>query len=146
MNDDFIEFVSLLAGNNVDFVIVGAHALGFHGIPRFTGDIDILVYPSEENAKKILKAVSDFFGSTLGLSEKDMSDDDTIQFGRPPVRIDLLKKVTGVTLDEIWSTRVRGRFGSTDVFYISREMMIRNKLATGRDKDVLDVKMLRDEQ
>ncbi len=108
MRDDFMEFISLLSKNNADFVIVGAHALAFHGIPRYTGDIDILINPSKENSIKVLKTVSDFFGSTLGLSEKDLFDDDTIQFGRPPAKIDLLKKVTGVTIEEIWRTREKG--------------------------------------
>ncbi|PKL39954.1 MAG: hypothetical protein CVV44_06965 [Spirochaetae bacterium HGW-Spirochaetae-1] len=142
MHDDFLEFISLLSKNNADFVIVGAHALGFHGIPRYTGDIDLLIYPSRENAQKVLTTVRDFFGSDLGLTEKDLSDNDTIQFGRPPVRIDVLKKITGVTIDEIWSTRVKGTFGKIEVFYISRDMMIKNKKATGRDKDALDVKLL----
>ncbi len=142
MRDDFIEFISLLSKNDADFVIVGAHALAFHGIPRYTGDLDILLHPSKENGRKVLKTVGDFFGSTLGLTEQDIHDDDTIQFGRPPVRIDILKKITGVTIEEIWSTREKGAFGGIEVFYISKEMMIKNKRATGRDKDALDVKIL----
>ena len=142
MHDDFLEFISILSKNGVDFVIVGAHALGFHGIPRYTGDIDILIYPSSENARKVLKAVNDFFGSTLGLTEQDILDDDTIQFGRPPLRIDLLKKITGVSIGEIWRTKEKGTFGEIKVFYLSRDMMIKNKRATGRDKDALDVKLL----
>lgn len=142
MHDDFIEFISQLINNGVDFVIIGAHALGFYGIPRYTGDLDILIYPSPDNAKRVLNAITAFFGSTLELQEADIIDDDTIQFGNPPIRIDLLKKITGVTINEVWNTRVSGRFEKHDVYYISKEMMIRNKKATGRDKDVLDVKIL----
>ncbi len=143
MHDDYVDFLSLLVAHEVEFVIVGAYALAFYGIPRYTGDIDILIRPSMENGGKVLRAISDFFGSTLGLAISDMTDENTIQFGRPPIRIDILKNISGVSLDEIWPTREHGRIGGVQVFFISKEMMIKNKLATGREKDLLDVKILR---
>ena len=126
----------------IEFVIVGAHAMGFYGVPRFTGDIDILIHPSADNAEKTLKAIVGFFGTDLGLVTADLMDEDTIQFGRPPVRIDVLKKISGVTNDEVWNGRVSGPFGELTVYYIGMEMLIKNKLATGREKDALDVKLL----
>lgn len=142
MHVDFVEFLKKLTDNNADFIIVGAHALAFYGIPRLTGDLDILIRPSHENANKVFSAVEDFFGSSLGLTVDDLRDEQTIQFGRPPVRIDLLKNITGVTFDEAWSGKVKGKFEKIDVYYIDRECLIKNKRATGRAKDKADIEIL----
>ena len=144
LHSDFIDFIQEMIDNDVEFVIVGAHALGFYGIPRATGDFDFWIRPTKTNAQKVLKTIEKYFGTTLGLTEADIIDDDTIQFGVQPVRIDLIKKLSGVSNEEIWTNRVSGTFAGFDVFFISKDILIKNKKATGRHKDIADVKILTD--
>ncbi len=144
LHEDFLEFIRTLIENDVEFVIVGAHAMGFYGMPRATGDIDIWIRKSDMNARNMLKTLEDIFGTTMGYTGEDFQDDDTIQFGVQPVRIDILKKLTGVSNTEIWDTRVQGAFADCEVYFISRELFIKNKKATGRKKDLLDAEILLD--
>ncbi|MFW5771417.1 MAG: hypothetical protein ACOCX9_08275, partial [Spirochaetota bacterium] len=118
LHEDYVDFIKNLLDNQVEFVIVGAHAMGFYGMPRATGDIDIWIQKSERNAGRVLKAIEDFFGTTMGYTIEDFMDDDTIQFGVQPIRIDILKKLTGVSNTEIWETRVKGTFADCDVNFI----------------------------
>ena len=144
LHEDFVDFIKNLLDNQVEFVIVGAHAMGFYGMPRATGDIDIWIQKSERNAGRVLKAIEDFFGTTMGYTIEDFMDDDTIQFGVQPVRIDMLKKLTGVSNTEIWETRVKGTFADCDVYFINKDLFIKNKKTTGRKKDLLDAEILLD--
>lgn len=144
LHSDFIEFIHELVYHNVEFIIVGAHALGFYGLPRATGDFDFWIRRTNDNAKKTLKAIEKYFGTAMGLTEGDILDDETIQFGVQPVRIDLLKKLSGVSNEEIWNTKVSGKFAGFDLFFISRELLIKNKKATGRHKDIADANILLD--
>jgi len=99
---DFKEFLGYLNKNNVEYVIVGAYALAFYGVPRYTGDIDILVNPSEDNAKKLLKALKEFGFGSLGLKTDDFTtEENVIQLGYSPVRIDILTSISGLTFEEV---------------------------------------------
>ena len=132
---DLREFVGLLLSRKVDFVVVGAHAVAFHGHPRATQDMDLLVRPSIENGQRIVETLKDFgFGDT--------APDRRIQLGRPPNRIDLLTGIFGLSFDEAWSSRVPARLDGLDVFVIGREALIKNKRATGRTQDLADVEKL----
>ena len=142
VHPDFDEFLSLLNENNVQYVIVGSFALAFHGQPRATGDIDICIRPVRKNAKALLKALYEFGFGELDISEEDLLSGKIIQLGYPPVRIDLITTLDGLTTEEIWNTCVAGKFGEHDVFYIGRDAFIKNKLATGRHKDLADIEML----
>ncbi len=118
--------------------------MGFYGMPRATGDIDIWIKPSEVNAKNLLLVIKEFFGTDFDYTAADLLDDETIQFGVQPVRIDLIKTLSGVSNEELWNTKIKGRFADYDVYFISRELFIKNKKASGRRKDLFDAETLLD--
>jgi hypothetical protein len=142
VHEDFKDFIEALNNNNVEYVIVGAFALAYHGHPRATGDIDIWLRPTPQNAGAVLKALNDFGFVKLDISEDDILSGKIIQLGYPPVRIDLITLMEGVTHGEIWNGRVSGTFGDQQVFYIGRDEFIRNKKAIGRHKDLADLELL----
>lgn len=142
IHPDFADFIASLRRDQVEFVIVGAYALAFLGAPRYTGDVDIWIRPVPANAQALLRAVERFGFQSLSLTEQDVLSGKIIQLGYPPVRIDLLTDLDGVTADEIWNSRQEGPFGDQTVFYIGREVLIKNKRAAGRPKDVADVAAL----
>ena len=142
---DFDEFCALLTARAVEFVIVGAHALAFHGAPRFTGDLDILVRPTEENGRRVLAAVADFGFPTTPLTAADIAGGvKVIEMGVSPVQIHVMSQIDGVTWDDVWTTRETGRLGSRMVAFIGRDAFLRNKRAAGRPKDLADVDALRE--
>lgn len=143
MNQDFVDLLRSFAAHNVRFLVVGAYALAFHGRPRATGDLDLWVDATPENAGRVWPALR-AFGAPLGeVSEGDFATPGIVfQIGLPPGRIDILTQLTALSFDEAWSSRLRGAFGPIDVDFIGREAFIRNKLATGRDKDRVDAKSL----
>jgi predicted nucleotidyltransferase len=143
LTKDLYEFVALLVERQVEFVIVGAFALAFHGHPRYTGDIDFLVRNSKTNATKLEAVIAEFGFASTGLTANDFYDPDVvIQLGQPPNRIDLLTKVDGVEFDQIWENRVTGFLAGLPVSYISLSDFLQNKHASGRPKDVADVAAL----
>ena len=143
---DFREFLELLNEHEVKFIIVGGYALAFHGAPRFTGDIDVFVKPDHENAKRILNALADFGFSSLDITIDDFQDQNkVIQLGLPPVRIDLITSISGVTWEEADASKEPGLFGDVSVSYIGKKQFIFNKRASGRKKDLADLESLGEE-
>lgn len=143
---DFKELLELFNGHKVEYMIVGAYALAFHGAPRFTGDIDILVRPFPENAQKILSALTDFGFGSLNLTVDDFQKlNYVVQLGSPPVRIDIVTSITGVTWEEAAVGKQAGLYGDVPVFFLGREQYIANKRATGRKKDLADLEALGEE-
>jgi len=143
LNKDLNEFIGLLVSHHVDFIVVGAHAMAFHGRPRFTGDVDIWIDGSEKNADAMVAVIGCFgFGST-GLAKKDfLESNQVIQLGVAPHRIDILTGLSGLNFSEAWKNRVQGKLGEYEVSYLSKEDLILNKKACGRDQDLVDVTML----
>jgi hypothetical protein len=142
---DFNEFCGLLNDHGVEFVIVGAYALAFHGAPRFTGDLDIFVQPTEENGRRLAAAIAAFGFPTDAFSPSDVAGGrKIIQMGLEPVQIHVMSDLSGVSWEDVWSTRVPGRCGDHDVFFIGRAAFIRNKKASGRLQDLADVEALGD--
>lgn len=140
---DFRELLALFSAHRVECLIVGGYALAFHGAPRFTGDLDILVKPNAANAQRIVTALEAFGFTSVGLTPNDFEHaDQVIQLGTPPVRIDLITSITGVSWDEAWAGRTAGRYGDIPVYYIGRAQFIANKRATGRMKDIADLEVL----
>ena len=140
---DFKELLELLNEHNVEYMIVGAFALAFHGVPRFTGDIDILVKPDPENADKIMRALNDFGFGSVGLEESYfLSPDNIIQLGYPPVRIDLITSISGVDWDTADQGSVPGQYGEIAVRYLGKKEFILNKRSTNRKKDLADLEAL----
>ncbi len=124
--------------------MVGAFAVAFHGLPRYTADLDLFVRPSAENAKRVLRALSEFgFGAGAVQSSDMQLPGKVIQLGVKPNRIDLLTGVSGVTFDEGWASCERAELDGIAVRFIGRAALVRNKQSTGRAKDLGDAEELR---
>jgi hypothetical protein len=122
LSADLKEFIELLNSRSVEYVIVGAHSLAFHGRPRYTGDLDILVRPSQENAEKITAVLIEFgFAESDFKSSDFIEPDQMIQLGRVPNRIDLLTGITGVVTSEVFARKVSAQLSGLPVFILSKE-------------------------
>lgn len=142
---DFSEFCALLNARGVEFVVVGAYALAFHGAPRYTGDLDILVKPTEENAERLLRAIADFGFPVESLSPVQVVERDRlIEMGVPPVQIRVMSHIDGATWQDVWAGRLQAHTGTTSIAFIGRDAFLSNKRAAGRPKDLADVEALRD--
>lgn len=127
------------------FLVVGAHAMAVHGVPRATGDIDIWIRPDPENAARVLAALIEFGApvEAIGLTLDDLAKPGTVyQIGLPPRRIDILTEIDGVSFEEAWQSRVIQKTSDLDVPFLSRESLLQNKKASGRTKDLADVELL----
>ena len=140
---DLKEFIGLLNSGSVEYCIVGGWALGFHGRPRYTQDIDILIRATEVNATLLEGAIRAFGFGSLGLTARDfLAPGQVIQLGHPPNRIDILTSITGVTDKEIWESVEAGELDGIPVFFLGRNALIKNKKATDRPRDRADVEEL----
>lgn len=140
MNQDFLDLLRAFIAADVRFLIVGAYALALHGRPRATGDLDVWVEATPENASRVMRALAAFGAPLADLSLDDFAKPGvTYQLGVPPGRIDLLTDMTALTFGEAWSDRLRRPFGDVEVDFIGRASFIRNKRATGRPKDLGDI-------
>jgi hypothetical protein len=143
LEDDLREFIELLNALKVRYIVVGAFAVAYYGYPRYTGDIDLFIERSPENARAISDALQQFGFGGLGLSSEDfLQEDRVVQLGVAPNRIDLLTFLSGVNFDEAWATRVHGEIAGVQVPIISRELLKRNKAASGRALDLADLEHL----
>ena len=143
---DFKELLALFNAHHVDYIIVGAYALAYHGSPRYTGDPDLLVRPDLTNAQRILRALDAFGFGSLGLTVEDFTAPDKVaQLGVAPVRIDIATSITGVSWEEAAAGRVEGNYGDLVVPYLGKKEFIRNKRKLGRKKDLADIEALGEE-
>jgi nucleotidyltransferase DUF2204 len=139
--------LSCLKDEGVDFIVIGAYALAAHGFPRATGDIDIWIRNSFENAQKVMRALIEFGAPVSHLTEKDFTSPDIIvQIGVEPCRIDLLTGIDGVEFDEAWRRKVSITIDDLEIDVLSKEDLLKNKMATGRDKDQGDIVWLEKNQ
>ena len=145
VHPDFADFVSALNKNKVEYVVVGAYALAYHGQPRATGDIDFWIRPNMDNAVLLLAALKAFGFGTLDISIDDILSGKIIQLGFPPVRIDLITKLDGLSGDEILESKTQGKLGDQTVWYLGREAFVKNKRSSGRHKDLADLELLGEE-
>lgn len=149
LNDDFLDILRALVEAGAEFVVVGAHAMAIHGVPRATGDFDVLVHPTPENARRVLGAV-EAFGAPIeahGVKRADFEAPGNVyQVGLPPRRIDLMTGLSGVDFAEAWASRVEIEIEGMQIPFLGLEALRRNKRATGRDKDLLDLRLLGDSQ
>ena len=140
VQQDFRDLLELFNKYEVDYIIVGAYALGFHGAPRYTGDLDVFVKPDPITAKRIMQALNEFGFGAVGLTAGDfVKEGKVVQLGVPPVRIDIITSITGVQWEQAQLGRVEGWFGDLRVYYIGRDDFIANKRALGRKKDIADL-------
>ncbi|MBZ5671973.1 MAG: hypothetical protein LAO04_19885 [Acidobacteriia bacterium] len=141
--EDWRAFIELLNSNGVEYVIVGAVALAYHGLPRYTGDLDILVRNSPENARRLESVLAAFGFAALGLKAADLIEPDrVIQLGVPPNRIDILTSITGIPFEQAWSERIQVDAEGIPVNFIGRQALVRNKRLTGRTQDKADLEAL----
>lgn len=138
---DFEEFIGLLNSHQVNYLVVGGYALAFHGRPRHTGDLDIWIEVSDDNAQRMLQVLKDFGLASLGLEKDDFLKEGYVtQIGYPPLRIDILNTIDGVSFREAYENRQLTNLQGLQVTYIGLEEFIKNKLAAGRARDLSDVK------
>jgi hypothetical protein len=142
---DYVDMLRALVESGAEFLIVGAHAMAAHGVPRATVDLDIYVRASTDNAARVIAALR-AFGAPLSAHDvgaEDFEREGTVyQLGLPPNRIDLLTRISGVEFDEAWASRITTVIGDLVVPVIGREPLLVNKRASGRDKDLVDVRLL----
>jgi len=140
---DFKELLELFNKHNVEYVIVGAYALAFHGCPRYTGDLDLLVKPDANNGEKIIEAIKEFGFESLNLTIEDFSSPEkVVQLGVPPIRIDLITSLTALTWKQVESHKVKGEYANTPVYFIGKTELIINKKSLGRHKDLADIESI----
>jgi hypothetical protein len=145
MNRDFSDILSALSAEGAEYLLVGAYALAAHGVPRATGDIDIWIRPTAENAARVFEALKRFGAPLQALEPDDLTQAGTVfQIGVAPVRIDILTAIDGVQFDEAWSRRIDRLVEGLTVPVIGRADLIKNKRATGRARDAADADQLDD--
>jgi hypothetical protein len=143
LDKDLLELLVLFRSREVEFLVVGGHAVAFHGYPRLTEDLDLFVRPDVANGARVVEALEEFGFGSLELQASDFqAEDRVIQLGRRPNRIDLLTKLYGVTFDDAWRRRVAASLDGAPVWMISRDDLVRNKRATGRPQDAVDADTL----
>lgn len=145
LTPDFRDMVAQFVEEGVQFLIVGAHALAIHGVPRATGDLDLFVAANPDNAARVWRALLKFGAPVQDLKFRQAdfeTEGEVHQLGQPPNRIDIMTGISGVRFDEAWAARVVGKFEGRDVGFLSREHLIQNKSSTGRGKDRVDIEML----
>lgn len=147
MNPHFRDILFALSAEGAEFLVVGAYALAVHGLPRATGDIDIWVRPSTENAQRVWRALLRFGAPLTGYEIKDFEISDTVfRMGLPPSQVDLITSITGVDFDAAWTSRVESTVEGVNVHVIGVADQIRNKRAAGRPKDHVDADWLEREK
>jgi hypothetical protein len=143
LQKDLREFIELLNSRGTDYLIVGGHAVAFHGHARFTGDIDFLVRPTSENASRVLDVLRAFGFGDLALTVDDfIIPGRIVQLGRPPNRIDLLTSISGVDFQEASASRMRAELDGLPVSFLGWQALIDNKRTSARAKDLADVAKL----
>jgi hypothetical protein len=143
MNSDFLELLRALQAADARFLVVGAYAVAVHGHPRATGDLDVWVDATAENARKVFVALRSFGAPLADLAESDLAQPGLVfQMGRPPRRIDVITSASGISFEESWDHRVSARFGDLRCPVIGFDDLLVNKRATGRHKDLADAEAL----
>lgn len=143
LNRDWTEFLCVLISRRVRFLVIGGHAVAGHGEPRLTEDLDVFVDRDAENAKRLRDALVDFGFGGVAPQPKELSRPHKVfMLGRKPWRIDILTSIDGVSFEQAWASRVAAQFAATPLYVIGRDMLIKNKKAAARDKDLRDVALL----
>ena len=140
---DYEELLKLFNKHRVKYCIVGAFAVAFYAVPRYTKDMDILVEPSIRNSERILKALTEFGFGTLKLSGDDFSQENRIiQLGYEPIRVDIITSIEGCTFEQVWKNKKKGVYGKENVYFIGLNELIKNKQSLKRKQDKADIDIL----
>ncbi len=138
LNPDFQDLSKCLNGHKVRYLLIGGYAVGFHGWPRNTKDIDFWIASDRENQGRVIEALKAFAFPSLNVNLLD-AEDAMLRFGVPPYRVELIKKISGVSFEEAWPQRVYWRDGDIDIPVIGLAELRRNKAASGRPQDLADL-------
>jgi predicted nucleotidyltransferase len=144
-NNDFQDFLKSLNDADVKYVLVGGYSVIFHGFPRTTGDLDIFVEVSKENYLKLKKAFSQFGLAMFDMTEENFllnSDLTVFTFGRSPVSIEILKKISGLSFEEVFQNAIETEIENIPLRIINLKDLIKNKKTSGRAKDINDIENL----
>lgn len=142
-NKDFEELFELLNRNEVKYLLVGGYAYAIYAEPRYTKDIDIFYEPDPGNAEKLYNTLLEFGFGSLDIKKEDfLMMGQVIQLGMPPYRVDLLNQIEAVAFQEAWNNRESAKYGAQSIHVIGKAELIKNKSATGRKQDKLDVENL----
>ena len=147
MNKDLKDILCAFNDHNVDYLVVGAYAVGVHAEPRATKHLDILIRTSTENSESVFRALAEYGAPLAGLSPASFREEpgSVFQIGLPPFRIDILQRIEAIDFDEAWKDRVEALVeNDVPAHVISREHLIKNKLAVGRLQDLADVEKIRE--
>ncbi len=143
LNPDFRDILSVLNEEKVDYLLVGAYALAVHGLPRATGDMDIWIHSTVDNARRVWRALSKFGAPLSDLNEADLLNPGVVfQIGVAPSRVDILTSIDGVEFPDAWKDRLEVKVEGINVPVISRSHLIVNKKAVGRPQDLADIARL----
>jgi hypothetical protein len=143
VNPDYLDLLRALNDAEARFLVVGAYAVAFHSEPRATGDLDLWVDPSSENAARVHRALMAFGAPLTDLTVADLATPDVVfQMGLAPRRIDILTSITGVAFEDAWRDRASASYGGVPFHVLGRAELIQNKRAVGRPKDLLDLELL----
>lgn len=143
-NRDFSDLFAALNGAHVEYLLVGGYAVAFHAEPRFTKDLNVWVNATPDNARRVYSALATFGAPLDGVVAGDFAHPGVVyQMGLPPNRIDVVTAIDGPTWPEAWAEHVETQYGDERVPVIGLDCLIRNKLASGRPQDLLDVEVLR---
>jgi hypothetical protein len=145
ISEDLRELLSLLNSHDVDYIVVGAHALAFHGVPRFTEDIDFFVSKTQKNIRRLADALQEFGVVVPEKSQQEMLSKErgVVFIGHKPNRADFLNFLDGVEFDSAKAAKIAGSLAGQPVFFISLNDYVATKKASGRPKDAGDLAMLR---
>jgi len=145
MNRDFAEMLNALSAEGVEYLVVGAYAVAAHGLPRATGDIDLWIRATPDNAARLWRALDRFGAPRSRLTPETFTQPDVVyQIGLPPNRIDLLTTIDGVDFDDAWRERVACVVETVSFQMLSKRHLLANKRATGRPQDLADAARLED--
>jgi predicted nucleotidyltransferase len=143
LNEDYRDMLRALSDHEVRFLVVGAYALGAYGYPRATGDFDIWVDSTIQNSKRIYSSLAAFGASLNDISERTFTETGIVfQIGIAPRRIDIITGIDGVTFSEAYGKKELIDVDGLKIPFLSKEDLIVNKRATGREKDRLDADYL----
>ena len=144
LNRHFREFIELLEKRKIKYLLVGGYAVGFHGFPRYTGDLGIFVAVESKNAEALLAVFRDFGFEDLGLTDKDFLEPDmVVEIGREPLKIQILTGVDGIQFEEAFLNRVFLEDDGLSIPIISYEDLLKSKEASGRGRDKIDLEELK---
>ncbi|MDM8529039.1 hypothetical protein QUF58_12640 [Anaerolineales bacterium HSG24] len=143
VNSDFTDLLNLFNRNHVKYLIVGGYAVIQHAEPRYTKDLDLWISTDNMNAVAVYNSLRDFGAPLAGLTEADFAEEGYFyQMGVPPMRVDILMGIPGITFEEAWKNRMEVEFDNLLVPFMSRENLITAKRASGRPQDLIDADLL----